>query len=367
MDIPRLKVKARTKAILWEWLFIVIVVNVLMFGYYFIAWWGLKDYLKPLAFDDYLNSGYIYLEVFIQSTMFGILFGVVNYIADKTRIKRFSFGGLILTKTLLYSIAILLAQVFVFIVYHLFQIMNVETMIELQQMANFRFIFSISLFFLFVVFFLSFLLHINRKFGPRTLFYLISGKYYKPRQERRIFMFVDMRDSTGIAQRLGNYNYSLLIKECIHVISDLILRYKAEVYQYVGDEIVLTWPTRRGINDQNCLNIYFAFLQRLNDKKEWFMKRFGTVPHFKAGIDEGMVTVTEVGDIKRELAYHGDVLHTAARLEKMCNKLECNVLMTKSLNNQLDENPSLEIEFLGDYLLRGKGQKDKVFCVRRVS
>lgn len=179
-------------------------------------------------------------------------------------------------------------------------------------------------------------------------------------------MFLDMKDSTGTAEQLGNIKYSLLIKECIHIVSDLVIRYRAEIYQYVGDEVVLTWPTKRGIKQNNFLNIYFAFSQALKDKEDYFMKRFNTVPTFKAGIDEGFVTVTEVGDIKRELAYHGDVLHTAARLEKLCNKLESKVLITQNLENQIQSGLGFRIQSFGEYLLKGKGKKETVFGISRI-
>lgn len=366
MEIPRLKLKPRTKSILSEWLFIVITVNVLMVGYFVITWWGMIDFLGPVVFMDYLKSYYTFLEIFIQGTLFGILFGLINLLADNTKIKRMSFGTVILVKTVLYSIAILLSQLAVYGIYHLFQLEILEILVDVQDEITLRYILSISVFFLFLILLLNFLLHINRKFGPGILYSMITGKYYKPTQEKRIFMFLDMRDSTGMAERLGNYRYSLLIKDCIHVISDLILRYKAQVYQYVGDEIVMTWPTGKGLNEQNFLNIYFAFLQGLNDKRDYFIKNYDTMPHFKAGIDEGMVTVTEVGDIKRELAYHGEVLHTAARLEKLCNKLGKNVLVAERIHRQMNDIPNYKVDFVGDFLLKGKGRKDKVYGVERI-
>jgi len=367
MEIPRLKLKPRTKAILSEWLFIIFSVNVLMYAYFYFSWWGLRDYLQENIFNNYIDSNYLHLEILIQGTLFGLLFGVINSLLDNTKIRRMSFGAVILMKAFLYILAILLSQGAVYAVYHFFQIMPFEQIAEMQQEITYRLLISIIIFFIFVVVFLNFLLHINRKFGPGVLFSMITGKYHKPIQERRIFMFLDMRDSTGTAERLGNYNYSRLIQHCIHDITDLILRYKAQVYQYVGDEIVLTWPTQLGIRNQNCLNIYFAFQQRLSDKSDFYMKRYDSVPFFKAGMDEGLVTVTEVGDIKRELAYHGEVLHTAARLEKKCNELKCDLLVTETLNKQLNYNSGYVNELAGKYQLRGKEHKEQIFGVARIA
>jgi adenylate cyclase len=211
------------------------------------------------------------------------------------------------------------------------------------------------------------MLQINRKFGNGVLFSMITGKYHKPRKERRIFMFLDMKDSTGNAERLGHYDYSRLIQSCIHDLTDLIIRYKAQVYQYVGDEVVLTWKTEKGVKDLNCINLYYAFEQRLKDRRNYYEKQYNIIPEFKAGLDEGTITVTEVGDIKREIAYHGEVLHTAARLEKMCNNLEKNVLVTQNLISNLPTEEGFDKEFMGDFQLRGKEQSEKVFGINRVA
>ena len=43
-------------------------------------------------------------------------------------------------------------------------------------------------------------------------------------------------------------------------------------------------------------------------------KKYRMVPEFKAGVNSGHVTVAEVGELKKEPAYQGDVLITAARI-----------------------------------------------------
>ena len=180
-------------------------------------------------------------------------------------------------------------------------------------------------------------------------------------------MFLDMKDSTGNAERLGHVQYSKLIQSCIHDLTDLITRYKANVYQYVGDEVVLTWPTRIGLMNMNCIDLFFAYEQRLEDRRSYYENKYGISPAFKAGLSEGKITVTEVGDIKREIAYHGEVLHTAARLEKICNNLNQKLLVTEILASRLVTNESFDLELMGEFQLRGKGIKEKVFGIDRVS
>ncbi len=366
MERPRIKLKPRTKTIIQEWIFIIVSVNSLIYLYYFFTWWGLEPYLKPDLFDNYMNTGYIHLEMIVQGTLFGILLGLINLSIDNTKLRRKSFGALILIKTILYTVAIAFSQLFVYTMYHVFSIMPVEMMKSMQQDLSFSFIFSMSVFFILMILLINFMLQINRKFGYGVLASMITGKYHNPRKERRIFMFIDMKDSTGHAERLGHFNYSRLIQSCIHDLTDLIIRYKAQVYQYVGDEVVLTWPTKKGLKDLNCINLFYAFEQRLNDKRTYYEKHYQAVPVFKAGIDEGVITVTEVGDIKRELAYHGEVLHTAARLEKMCNRLDRKLLITQQLNKNIHLENGFYKDFMGEFQLRGKEQKEKVYGIIRV-
>ncbi len=102
----------------------------------------------------------------------------------------------------------------------------------------------------------------------------VNWQIPQPRQEQRIFMFLDMKNSTANVEQLGHLEYSKLIQACIHELSDLIIRYKAQVYQYVGDEIVLSWKSEKGLKDLNCINLFYAFQQSLIDQRDKFKKKF---------------------------------------------------------------------------------------------
>ena len=338
-----------------------------MYLYYFVSWWALKPYLKPHVFDEYFDSGFAMLEILIQGIFFGIMFGMINLLADGTALRKRSFGTIVLIKTILFFIAATLSQLIVYGIYHVFNLVPKELLYNMQKEISMPFMISMGVYFALVILLITFMLQINRKLGYGVLTSMITGKYSKPRKERRIFMFIDMKDSTGNAERLGHYMYSRLIQSCIHDLTDLIIRYKAQVYQYVGDEVVLTWTTKKGVKNLNCIHLFYAFEQRLNDKQVYYEKHFQSVPVFKAGIDEGTITVTEVGDIKRELAYHGDILHTAARLEKKCNQLERKLLITQNIKNNILPEKLFDMELMGEFQLRGKEQKEKVYSVNRVS
>jgi len=192
---------------------------------------------------------------------------------------------------------------------------------------------------------------------------LLKGKYYHPRREHLIFLFLDLKGSTTIAEKLGHENYSEFIKDCVHQLTPILINNQANVYQYVGDEIVLHWKTEAGLNQLRCLNTFFAFRKRLIQRVEYFEARYGIAPEFKAGMDTGEVTVTEIGDLKREIAFHGDVLNTASRLEKKCNEYQKPLLVTEHLTKKIVSANDYEFEFINDIPLRGKQKKVRFFAV----
>ncbi|AZQ65038.1 adenylate/guanylate cyclase domain-containing protein [Flammeovirga pectinis] len=195
--------------------------------------------------------------------------------------------------------------------------------------------------------------------GPELFKSVIQGNYYTPKEENRIFMFMDLYNSTSIAECLGHMKYSMLIQECYRTMTDAISHNKASVYQYVGDEIVLTWLTEKGIKNNRCIRLFFDIEATLKSRSEYFMKEFGVVPEFKAGIHSGVVATSQIGVIKREVAYHGDTVNATSRLQEKCKELGVSMLVSDALADKLD----LSMKDMGTHKFRGKHQSIKIFTV----
>jgi len=211
-----------------------------------------------------------------------------------------------------------------------------------------------------------FILQMNKKFGQGILFEYITGKYFNPREEERIFMFVDLKSSTAIAEKLEHVSYSRLIQDCFAELTDPIDKYKGQIYQYVGDEIVITWKIRQGLSEQNCINFFYAYVDKLENMNDYFLKSYGVIPEFKAGIHCGNVTVAEVGVTKSEIAYHGDTLNTASRIQGLCNEYQKQLLISETLLDYLTGGSGKNIyqsKFIGNLKLKGKEKKVKVFSL----
>jgi len=215
--------------------------------------------------------------------------------------------------------------------------------------------------------FLTVLLYqLTRKIGPRMLWRFLMGHYHHPVAEDRIFMFLDVKGATTLAEQLGDEHYSRLLSDFFHDISNPVLDTRGEVYQYVGDEVVITWLAADGLAQSRCLLCYFEMVAAIQRRAAHYRARYGLVPEFKAGVHGGIVTATQVGEIKSEIVYHSDVLNTASRIQGQCNTLGSWLLVSADVRGRLGVAERLAFHDLGPFLLKGKQQAVGLYDVQLV-
>lgn len=197
------------------------------------------------------------------------------------------------------------------------------------------------------------LLQINSKFGPGIFWNIIRGKYNTPKEELRIFMFLDLNSSTTIAEQLGDKKYHEFLKDIFTDVTNPILDNKGEIYQYVGDEVVVAWKYNEGIEQNKCIQCFFDVKAQLEKMKDKYLKKYGLKPSFKAGIHCGLVVAGEIGIIKRDITYSGDVLNTASRIQEMCRQFNAEVIVSADLAAVL-QLINFNSHTLGSIKLRGK-------------
>ncbi|HEY0978347.1 MAG TPA: adenylate/guanylate cyclase domain-containing protein [Flavobacteriales bacterium] len=183
----------------------------------------------------------------------------------------------------------------------------------------------------------------------------LLGRYYRPRQELRIFMFLDMRSSTAIAEAIGDTRYFQLLNDVYADLSDPVADSLGEIYQYVGDEISVSWPLHKGIKGERCLRCFFTIREKLHKRAAFYTKRYGSAPVFKAGFHYGQVTTGEVGLVKKQTIFSGDVVNTAAHIQARCNEHGVDNLMSKDLLDLLALKPERwTVKRIGEIPLKGK-------------
>lgn len=235
---------------------------------------------------------------------------------------------------------------------------HMETVTAVEQFyTSFLFIKNFIVW-LFIVLLTLIVLMINDKYGPGVFPDYLMGRYFMPKTETRIFMFADIRNATGIAEELGEKRYFNFLKDFFGDIAPAIMQTKGEVYQYVGDEVVITWKMRNGTYNSNTLRCYYRMKKIVSQKSGKYLKKYNAIPHFKVGVHCGKVMVGELGKIKRDIAFSGDVLNTTARIQAACNDKSVDILASKKFADKLHRMPKgIRTVPLGDELLKGKSEQ----------
>ncbi len=204
---------------------------------------------------------------------------------------------------------------------------------------------------------LQFITLVSRLLGPRMLINYLIGRYHSPQEEERIFMFMDLRASTTIAERLGHVKWHQFLNDFFFDIGRPVRRAKGEIYQYVGDEVVISWQVDTGIRHLNCIHCFFWIWEKMYNRRAYYLKKYGYEPVFKAGYHIGEVVVGEIGDFTRDVVFHGDTVNTASRIQVECNVWNRRLLLSDSLLQQLNLGEEYTSEYITTIRLRGKNQE----------
>jgi adenylate cyclase len=304
----------------------------------------------------YIDTNDFHVSQLVLGFIFGVLVGILEEITSHRKYVTVSlpiqflvkFFGIILITMGLMSL--------VFMYYHL-SVEDLRTHIRQKEVSS-PLVLSFIVSFVIMTYF-----QIEKLIGKNMLANYLKGRYRRPKKEIRVFLFLDLKSSTTIAEKLGNDTYYAFLNDAIYEMSESIIQTKAEIYQYVGDEIVFTWPLEKGISNNNCLRLYERISDRLEKKSAYFMKNYGYQPKFKAALHAGIVLAAEIGHIKKDIVYSGDVLNATSRMESLCNQFDAEVLVSKSLFNLLDKKHEIICEDLGAISLKGKDEKMELIKV----
>jgi adenylate cyclase len=207
------------------------------------------------------------------------------------------------------------------------------------------------------------LLEVTDKYGPGMFWSMLSGEYHKPRIENRIFIFLDINESTTIAEELGHEKYFRMLRDFFSDITLPVLANDGEIYQYVGDEILVTWlnTPENKIKSLKFIRNSYYLLERLAKR---YQKKYDRLPKFKAGIHAGEVTAGFVGLIKRELVYCGDTMNTTSRICSMCNELNESFVLSEDFMDDFHQPFGYSIDKIGTLELKGRSEPVKLFSLK---
>lgn len=210
----------------------------------------------------------------------------------------------------------------------------------------------------------QFVLQMNRLAGVNVLGYFAAGTYRRPRAEERVFLFIDLEGSTRLAETLGSARYFELLRRFVDELTVPVLQRQGEIYQYAGDEVVVTWPLAAGARSANCVRCFFEIRAAIARRAEQYVADFGLVPKFRGGMHGGTVTAGELGDLRQQIVFVGDVLNTAARLEEYAKTQGLDLVVSGHLLDRFALPPGMESRHCGELAIRGKSEKVAAYSLK---
>jgi adenylate cyclase len=206
---------------------------------------------------------------------------------------------------------------------------------------------------------------VNTLLGQNVLLNFITGRYYEPRLESRVFLFLDMEGSTGLAERLGPLAFHRLLNRFVLDLTQPIVAARGEIHRYIGDELIATWKLKEGTTDGRCVAACFAAIDQLARHAPDYRREFGVAVAVRAGLHCGPVVTGEMGSVKREIVFLGDTVNTAARIQDLCRETGDRVLASADLIDRLELPRGIAKRSLGDLRLRGKGEDLALYALTK--
>jgi adenylate cyclase len=216
-------------------------------------------------------------------------------------------------------------------------------------------------------FVITFLLEVNSLLGQNVLLAYVTGRYHRPRVEERIFLFIDMKNSTTAAERLGEVDFHRLLNRFVGDLTGSIVRHEGQIHKYVGDEMIATWPLAAGVKDARCLRACFGAIARLEEAAAAYRRDFGQKVEIRAALHCGPVVVGEMGTVKKEIALIGDTLNATARIVDACRDSGERVIVSADLLDRLVLPAGIVARALGPVRLRGKEAAIALFVLEATS
>ena len=205
-------------------------------------WTALFTFMLGVRYYDIGSIAFINLPVQIPTSRIfingitlglcvGIIYTIVELRLESLRFYDNSLSRIILLRTL--YLFIVCGLTLAAVSYANYYLDAARGNIDAQKTGYSRYLFSATVQFLFLGalignFALSVFHTLRAKIGYTDFGNLLVGRYRKPAEEERTFMFLDLKGSTTIAEQLGHRRYSSLIQDCFRDLTGTLLATRAE-------------------------------------------------------------------------------------------------------------------------------------------
>lgn len=333
---------------------------------------GLLHELKfyPATGNPY-EFGLVTVISLVLSTCAGLCIGVVEIkFFDKFFLKK-SFGRALIIKVLIYVSIMVFFLMGISLVRYIdiyeSNILDIKVWESLWHFVSSFIFWSTELYIAAIIGGSIFFSQVSQNTGMLVLHNFLVGKYTQPVEEERIFMFLDMKSSTTIAEDMGHLKYFEMLRRYYYDMTDSIINHRGEIKEYVGDMIVISWSLRNGLKYNNCIECFYSMKEAILAQQDQYMSKYNMVPSFRAGIHYGKVTAGEIGIIKKDIIFTGDVLNVTARIESFCKSRNTDLVISKKLKDRLTLGDNYIQKNLGVTEIKGRNEDVELVSIQKMS
>ncbi len=292
----------------------------------------------------------LYVTVFF-AFIIGLLVGLFRIFVGFDFLNRMPFIVRLIGKVGVIQIMILISAGFLQLFMKYFEL--IEEGIQFGQLLVTRDYFTLYYKTQLFSFIFLFFIELETILGPKFLTDYILGKYNRPTKEHRILLFMDLRNSTALTEKMGDEKYYHFINQTYQLLNKPLIYTKGEILKYVGDEVIVSWKYKDGIALDNCLQFFIEYKKILEKNKDMFLKKYGVTPEFKAGMHHGRIVAAYLGEIKKQLDFSGDVMNTTARIMGKAKHSDADIFLSDELFYALDYT-QYDAEKIPNVQLKGK-------------
>lgn len=226
--------------------------------------------------------------------------------------------------------------------------------------------FHVFLYALAVCALIVFILRVRDLLGREVFTSMLISRYRRPVKEERVFLFIDLADSTAFAEKYGDLRAQEYLKALFAAFAEPVRRHKGAIDDYVGDAAIVTWRLERGIKFARCIRCVFDILDDIEANAATWRQNFGQVPRLRAALHGGFIITAEIGVDHHKITFFGDTVNTTARLESLCKSLGKQVLISAELAQRIKLPNTFDLEDLGVHAVKGRGQTLGVMALKQL-
>jgi len=325
-----------------------------------LALYGLTGVILGLIYISLVN-GFSRLYPFINGICIGLLLGLMigalEVYVFYPKLKQNSFLLMLTVRVTVYTLCIIIIILVIVTVSRairhdqsFFTALQSEESMSYIFRGNFR---HALLFTILATILTNFSRLVSFKIGRGILTDFFLGQYHQPKQRERVFVFIQVTNAEVVLRNSKIEAYHQFINELFREISIIAMRHNGYVYEYVDDQIILYWKCdRRG--PIPVISFYQEVSRGIQAQGAYFMRIYNLIPVLQWGAHGGKVIQAEIGELKTEIVFHGDVLNTAARIAAIERTDHRTLIFSQYVFDNVDKREGVPIHPIETIELRGK-------------